>query len=138
MIPYSSVKVFGWVIPVSQVLGYWGNLGKLGQNTQNHMQGHKSNPKSLVHHLTSNEVLHCYTYLWVFKTSIRAIWGNRAQIPQIMWIDTWKVIKSSAQYFISNIYTFTLVPRPSKGWVILVIFAGNNLESSGSLQKRGT
>ena len=47
-----------WVIPVSQVLGCWGNLGKLGPNTPNHAQRHtKSNPKTSVPHLTSNEVL---------------------------------------------------------------------------------
>ena len=45
----------GLVIPVSQVLGYWGNLGKLGPNTPNHAQGHmKSNPKSSVYQ-TSNK-----------------------------------------------------------------------------------
>ena len=35
------------VIPVSQVLKYRGNLGKPGQNTPNHVLGHKkSDPKS--------------------------------------------------------------------------------------------
>ena len=29
----------GWTIPVSQVLGYCGNLGKLGPNTPTHLQG---------------------------------------------------------------------------------------------------
>ena len=39
----------GCVIPVSQVLGYWDNLGKLGPNTLNHVQRHtKSNPKDSV------------------------------------------------------------------------------------------
>ena len=48
----------GRAIPVSQVLRYWGNLGKLGLNTPNHMQGHiKSNPKSSDPHFTSNETL---------------------------------------------------------------------------------
>ena len=80
----------GWVIPVSQVLRYWGSLGKLGSNTPNHIQGHtKRNPKTSAPHLTSSEVLPlCQSHLrvqlylsyWYF--SIRAIWGkNRAQIP---------------------------------------------------------
>ena len=34
----------GQIIPVSQLLRYWGNLGKLGLNTPNHVKGHmKSN-----------------------------------------------------------------------------------------------
>ena len=79
----------GWVIPVSQVLRYWGSLGKLGPNTPNHAQGYmKSNPKTSVRHLTSNEVLllcqghlRVQLYLSYGCLSIRAIWGNRAQIP---------------------------------------------------------
>ena len=42
-----SRPYLAWIIPVSQVLKYKGNLGKLGQNTPNHVQGHiKSDPKS--------------------------------------------------------------------------------------------
>ena len=78
-----------WVIPVSQVLKYWGSLGKLGPNTPNHAQGHmKRNPKTSAPHLTSNEVLllcqshlRVQLYLSYGYLSIRAIWGNRAQIP---------------------------------------------------------
>ena len=45
----------GGAIPASQVLRYWGNLGKLGPNTPNYAQGHmKSSPKSSVPHFTSN------------------------------------------------------------------------------------
>ena len=45
-------------IPVSEVLGYWGNLGKLGPNTPNHVQGHiKSNSKSSDSYFTSNKTL---------------------------------------------------------------------------------
>ena len=59
-------------IPVSQILGCWGNLGKLGPNTPNHAQGHmESSPRS------------------------------------------------SAPHFIK--LASTLVPRTSKGWVILVL-----------------
>ena len=48
----------GQAIPVSQVLGYWGNLGKLGPNTPNYVQGHtKNSPKSLAPCFTSNETL---------------------------------------------------------------------------------
>ena len=45
-------------MPVSQVFGYWDNLGKLGLNSPNHAQRDmKSNPKTSVPYLTSNEVL---------------------------------------------------------------------------------
>ena len=48
----------GQVIPVLQVLGFWGNLGKKGPNTQNHVLGHmKNNPKSSAPYFTSNEIL---------------------------------------------------------------------------------
>ena len=48
----------GLIIPVSQVVRYWGNLGKLGSNTPNDVQGHmKSNPKSSATCFTSNETL---------------------------------------------------------------------------------
>ena len=46
------------IIPVSQVLKHWGNLGKLDPNTASHVQGPmKSNPKSLAPYFTSNETL---------------------------------------------------------------------------------
>ena len=51
----------GWVIPVLQVLKYWDNLGKLGLNTPNNVQGHmKSNPKSSAPHQikSSHQVPH--------------------------------------------------------------------------------
>ena len=59
MRPYSSVSALcDWAIPVSQVIGYWGNLGKLGPNTPNHVPGHtKSNSKSSDSYYTSNETL---------------------------------------------------------------------------------
>ena len=48
----------GQIIPVSQVLRYWGNFGKLGLNTPNHMQGlMKNNPKSSAPCFTSNDTL---------------------------------------------------------------------------------
>ena len=44
-------------IPVSQVLGYWGNMGKLDPNTPNHVLGlMESNSKSLASYFTSNEI----------------------------------------------------------------------------------
>ena len=53
-----SLPSEGWAVPISQVLGYWGNSGKLGQNTQNQVQGHmKSNPKSSAPYFTSIETL---------------------------------------------------------------------------------
>ena len=43
-----------WVIPVSQVLRFWGNLGKVGLNTPNHAQIHMNiNPKSSASHQIS-------------------------------------------------------------------------------------
>ena len=92
-----------WVIPVSQVLWYWDNLGKLGLDTPNHVQGHrKSNPKSSAHHLRSDEaLLLCQGYLRVQLhqfcdyLSIRAIYGSRApKCLRIIWSNTWKVIQS--------------------------------------------
>ena len=48
----------GSVIPVLQVLRHWGNSGKLGSNTPDHVQGHmKINPKSSAPCFTSNETL---------------------------------------------------------------------------------
>ena len=70
------------ITPVSQVLRYWGNLGKLGPNTPNHVQGHmKSNPKSSAPCFTSSEtLLSCQDPLWVelyqfdMYPGIGAIW----------------------------------------------------------------
>ena len=92
----------GPIIPVSQVLRYWDNLGKLGPNTPNHVQGHmKSNPKSSAPCFTSNEtLLQCQDPLWVELylfhrySGVEAIWGNWARIPQIICKDTGKVIQS--------------------------------------------
>ena len=51
-----SRPTVGRAIPVSQVHSYWGNLGKLGPNTPNHVQGHmKGNSKPSASCLTSNE-----------------------------------------------------------------------------------
>ena len=45
----------GQIIPVLEVRRYWGNLGKLGPNTPNYVQGHmKSNSKSSALCFTSN------------------------------------------------------------------------------------
>ena len=54
-----SGAYMGWAIPVSQIIWYWRNLGKLmAPNTPNHMQGHmKSNPKISDPYLTWNETL---------------------------------------------------------------------------------
>ena len=100
-----------WVIPVSQVLEYWDNLGKPNPNTPNHAQEHtKSNPRTSAPHLTSNEVsrlcqghLRVQLYLSCRCSSIRVIWGNRVRIPppQIIWSHTWKVIQS-LQFYISH------------------------------------
>ena len=42
-----SRPTVGRAIPVSQVHSYWGNLGKLGPNTPNHVQGHMKVIQSL-------------------------------------------------------------------------------------------
>ena len=57
----------GRIIPVSQVLRYRGNLGKLVPNTPNHTQGHmKSNTKSSALCFTTNQtLLQCQGPLWV-------------------------------------------------------------------------
>ena len=69
MRPYASAQALGGsnYIPVSQVLRYCGNLGKLGPNTPNHMQGHmKSNTKSSALCFTTNQtLLQCQGPLWV-------------------------------------------------------------------------
>ena len=91
-----------WAIAVSQVLGYWGNLGKLGPNTPYYVQEHmKSNPKSSAPCFTSNEtLLQCQSPLWGelylfhWYLGIGAIWENWARIPQITWKIIWKVIQS--------------------------------------------
>ena len=92
----------GQIISVSQVLRYWSNLGKLGPNTPNHVQGHlKSNPKSSAPCYTSNGTLLLHHYpLWVelylfhWESGIGSIWGNWVRIPQIMCTEKWKVIQS--------------------------------------------
>ena len=92
----------GRIISVSQVLRYWGNLVKLAPNTPNHVQGHmKNNTKSSASCFTSSETLlqwqdPLWVKLYLFQrySSIGAIWGNWAQIPQITCRDTRKVIQS--------------------------------------------
>ena len=67
----------GQIIPVSQVLRYWGNLGKLGLNTPNHVQGHlKSNPKSSAPWVTSNGTLlqHIIVLCGSSYTCFRGTW----------------------------------------------------------------
>ena len=61
----------------------------------------KSNPKSSSPCVTSNEALLYFQgplwvklYLFHRYSGIGAIWGNWAQIPQIMYRNTWKVIQS--------------------------------------------
>ena len=50
-----SMPSVGRIAPVSQLLRYWGNNGKLGPNIPNHVQGHmKNNPKSSAPRFTSN------------------------------------------------------------------------------------
>ena len=105
----------GWVIPVSQVLGYWGNLGKLDQNTPNYVQGHtESNPKFSGSYFTSNEtLLQCQGPLWVdlylfnSYSGIRAIWENWVQIPQIMCRDTIKVMQSFLHHILHWMRSYT-------------------------------
>ena len=58
----------GQAIPVLQVLGYWGNLGKPGLNAPNHVQGHmESNTKSLTPCLTPHQMR--------LYSSVRALCG---------------------------------------------------------------
>ena len=91
----------GRITPVSQVLRYWGNLGKLGPNTPNHVQGHlQSILKSLAPCFDSNEtLLQCQgpvraeLYLFYRYSGIGAISGNWSWIPQIMSRVTWKVMQ---------------------------------------------
>ena len=56
--PYSYVKAF---VPASQVFGYEGNLGKLGQNTPNHAQGHMKSNSCLQFHISHQ--LRAYSYV---------------------------------------------------------------------------
>ena len=100
-----------WVVPASQVLGYWGNLEKLGPKIPNHAQGHtKSNLKTSVPHLISNDILlTCEGHLRVQLQmsdrclSIMAIWENKAEIPpnHMRW-HMKSNPKSSAPHFTSN------------------------------------
>ena len=86
----------GRIIPVSQVLRYWGNLWKLNPNTPNHVLGRmKSNPKSSAPCFRSSEtLLQCQgplrveLYLFHRYTGIGVIWENWVQIPQITCRDT--------------------------------------------------
>ena len=92
----------GRILPVSQVLRYRGNLGKLGPNTPHYVQGHmKSNPKCSSACFTSNEaLLSCQGPLWVELylfhrySSNGAVFRNWTWISQITCRDTWKVIQS--------------------------------------------
>ena len=77
--------------------------GKKGSiNLKSCAQSHtKSNPKSSIPYFKSNEtLLQCLGPIWVELylfhgyPVIGAIWGNCAQIPQIMSRDTQKVIQS--------------------------------------------
>ena len=97
MRPYASVRALRELsytcFTDTRVLG---NLGKLGPNTQNHVQGHlKSNPKSSAPGFTSNQTLPQYQgTLWVKLyllhrySSLGAIWGKWTQIPHIIHRDT--------------------------------------------------
>ena len=107
-----SMPQKGPIIPASQVLRYWGNLKKLGRNTQNHVQEHmKSNPKSL-QHLVSHQVrshsskialcgLSCICFpgtwvLWQFGET-------GPKYPQLMSrVQTKSNSRTSAPYFTSN------------------------------------
>ena len=102
------MSYMGWIIPVSQVLRCWGNLEKLWvwipqimcRETWKIIQSlqllvsHKMRSYSSVHSV-------CHWLLWVFVgwviytcfPGIGAIWGNWAQISQIMPRNTWKVIQ---------------------------------------------
>ena len=89
----------GRTIPVSQILGYRGNLGKLGPNTPTNMQEQMKSIQSLqilVSHqmrpYSSVRALCGFSYTCF--TGIGIIWGNWARIPQITCRDTWKVIQS--------------------------------------------
>ena len=101
----------GWVIPVSQVLRYWGILGKLCPSTLNHLQRHtKSNPKTSSPHLTLNEVLllcqghlRVQLYLSYGYLSVRAIWGKLGQnTPNHVYIHTKSNPKFSASHYTLN------------------------------------
>ena len=97
----------GRIIPVSQVLRYWDNLGKLHPNTPNHVQGHmKSNTKSSAPCFTSNEtLLQCQDPLWVELylfhryLGIGAIWGNGPKYPNHVQGHMKSNTKSSAPCF---------------------------------------
>ena len=68
----------GRIIPLSPLLRYWGNLGKLGPNTPNHVQRHmKSNPKSSAPDFTSNETL--LQFMVLCGLSYTCFTGTRVQ-----------------------------------------------------------
>ena len=75
----------GRIIPVSQVLRYWSNFGKLGPNTPNHVQGHmKSNPKSSAPCFTSNQtLLQCQVPVWVELYLVRRYSGIKAILGKL-------------------------------------------------------
>ena len=93
----------GRIIPVSQVLRYWGNLGKLGPNPQIMWKARTQVIQSL-QFLVSHQIIRPYSSVrrthglnYTCFTGTRVLgkfWGNWAQIPQIMCRDTWKVIQS--------------------------------------------
>ena len=91
----------GGIIPVSQVLRYWGNLGNWAwipqitfRETWKVIQSlqililHQMRPYSSAKALLWGEL-----YLFHRYSGMRAIWGNLAQITQIMHRDTWIVIQ---------------------------------------------
>ena len=105
------------IIPVSQVLGYWGDLGKLGLNTPNHVQGHmKDNSKSSAPCSTSNEtLLKCQGPLWVELylflrySDIEAFLRKWAQILQITCRNTWKGIQNLQILMLHQMRPYTIV-----------------------------
>ena len=92
----------GRVISVLQVILYWVNLGRLGPNVPNHVQGHmKSNPKYSALYFTPIEtLLYCQGPLWaelyLFHRylGIGEIWINWPQNTKRMCSDTQKVTQS--------------------------------------------
>ena len=133
----------GRIIPVSQVLRYWGNLGKLGPNTPNHVQGHmKSNPKSLAPFFTSNKtLLQCQDplrvelYLFNMYSGVGAIWGNWARIPPNLVQGHMKSnSKYSDPYFTLN---ETFLQCQGHLWVELYIPVSQLLRYWGNLWKLG-
>ena len=118
----------GRIIPVSQVLRYWGNLGKLGPNTPNHVQGHmKSNPKSSALCFTSKQtLLQCQDPQWVklyLFHRYQGIGGTLEKLgpntPNHVQGHMKSNSKSSDPYFTSN---ETLLQCQGPLWVELYLF----------------